>query len=246
MATDHEREDADIAAEIERDPVEGGRRLVETLARRHRITIDWRQPARMPRGVLGRADWKRRSILIPVFGGTAGEAPAQFAVALHELAHILSPRCSEKVPPHQRPWRGGCLFCEVIAWRLSLELSVVAFTAKMFEALKRGLEASIAEYPAPPAAVAAARELMRPETLAANLAQRQHLRDCQTRQVAVRQSLKADAARAGLCACVNCGRPSDRLVDEGPLCAGCHIDRRITDQRRRRALMHASPMETRP
>lgn len=233
-ADDLEREDVAIAAAIERDPVAGGKRLIETLARRHQITIDWREPARMPRGILGRANLSRREVLLPVFRDAA-QATDQLAVGLHEVSHVLAPTCPERVPPHQRPWREGCLECERQAWSRAMELW--PFTPAMFRMLRWGPKTAIGLYAAPQEAVAAAKALMQPAALEENQRRRHASQDRKAKQAAVRQSIVADRAATGYytCATPGCGRRSTGLDREQPLCGWCLLNRRIVAQRRYRA-----------
>ena len=129
-----EHEDSEIAALIKNDPVCGYTRLVEALARRHGITIEWRSV--MPAGVDGYAG--RRRITIRPIDRTAPEVRA--AVGLHEIGHVLAGRCPNRGAHRRDPevldwWQ--CMECERLAWANALRL--YPFTKRMFERLQSSL-----------------------------------------------------------------------------------------------------------
>jgi len=92
-----------IDALIKRDPIAGGRQLIEALARDHKITIRW-----IARDEPARAIPNRSIVWIwPVLDEDT------CATALHELAHVVNGTCPGMLP-HQRR-TGGCVECEVRA-----------------------------------------------------------------------------------------------------------------------------------
>lgn len=113
---------ARLAAEVRRlaDGVEAGdvaamTAYVEALGVRHAIAITWRAGSSMPEGVRGFAVSRQRKITVP-FIRTLDD----FAVALHEVGHTLTPCPGTGTHSHRDA--GGCVSCEVAAWQKALEL----------------------------------------------------------------------------------------------------------------------------
>jgi hypothetical protein len=94
-----EREDTAIAVLIKEDPTSGYTRLLEALARRHNITIDWR--IAMPDGAAGFANWRSPRITFKPIDRRSPEEHA--AVGLHEIGHILAGSCPNRGSHHRDP-----------------------------------------------------------------------------------------------------------------------------------------------
>lgn len=126
-------------------PVDGYRKLVAVLAQRHRITV-----VVTPAGRNGSALASSRTIMIPpiVDAGT-------FAVALHEIGHVINGTCPQRDPHRPLLVSGSlaCVACEVAATRTAMQLA--PFTPEMHAHLRYALKTYRWSTPAPAQALRA-------------------------------------------------------------------------------------------
>jgi hypothetical protein len=148
-----EAEDQEIERLIQVDRRRGYKRLIEALAQRQKITIEWRE--RMPVGAAAFANWRKRLIVIPPIG-VNHDIDVDLAIALHEMGHIRAGACTNREPhrrdPQVRDW-WHCIACETAAWREGMTL--YPFTREMFARLQQSLRTYRSKTPAPTEAIAA-------------------------------------------------------------------------------------------
>jgi hypothetical protein len=169
------------------DPVPGYQKLVAVLCRRHHITIETRDT--MPPGVAAFSVWRSRTIVIPPISTASA-----FAVALHEIAHVLAGACPLTEPHRRNPavtnWH-HCLECERQAWEGARRL--VWFLPVMFKRLQQSLNVYRRTTPASPAVRMAAAHAV--DFTAAYAIPMQRRVENELKQQRVEESLRPQAVR---------------------------------------------------
>jgi len=138
------------AIEVARKSAEAGnlggmRRLVELLAERFDVHIQWREPDAHS---FGYASGRAMVVIPPI------TSAQRFAVGLHELGHTQAETChgADHQPQFDGGWR-KCLRCETVAWELAMQWCL--FDREMFSELQRGLSIYRGSTPGPANAVQA-------------------------------------------------------------------------------------------
>jgi hypothetical protein len=151
--------------------------IVESLAREHNATVEWRHPSQI-KGASAYADWTTRTIVVPRIDSDVEE---RFAVCLHELGHVVAGRCrgaDHQPDPTVKEWH-HCLRCETLAWERAMELW--PFSREMFGRLQWSLGTYRRKTPGPATAVAAL------DRQCSNLTYAEHVH----RRVDIKQALHA-------------------------------------------------------
>jgi hypothetical protein len=150
-----------IRSHVERDRLEGYRRHLPLLGRKHGFRIQWHS------GSGGKAYWRRRDswIWTPEI-----HTDEDAAVGYHEAAHILAGECPNDGTVHRRDMTVRdawcCVACETHA--TSLALNLAPFRRSMFDRLARGLRSYRKSTPA------AAREIQKLDQLAGTVTFAEH------------------------------------------------------------------------